>query len=226
MTEGPFRSDMPTQTFWNLPIEKRQALIEIAVEEFANNDYDNASISRIVTRLGIAKGSIYQYFADKQDLFLYLLELSNQKRLEYVQREIPEPDMDFWKLLRWQIGASTRAALAYPLLTKLFYRALRGSLPFHNEILQNMKLTGMERWQQLVRHGIAQGNIRNDIDAELAAVLLNAVFTEIGTHMMTVLGVDNERLHELDSAVFQTPEVERIFDQMLTMLERGIGSNH
>jgi AcrR family transcriptional regulator len=216
---------MPTQTFWNLPAEKRQSLIEVAVEEFANNDYDNASISRVVARLGIAKGSIYQYFADKQDLFLYLLELSNQKRMEYVQRETPsELEMSFWALLRWQIGASTRAALAYPLLTKLFYRAMRSNLPFHDEILQSMKTTGMERWQQLVRHGIEQGDIRNDTDPELAAVLLSAVFTEIGTHMMHVLGLDNERLHELDSAVFQTPEVERIFDTTLTMLERGIGT--
>ena len=51
---------MPTQTFWNLPSEKRDALIAIAVEEFASNDYDAASISRIVARAGIAKGSIYQ----------------------------------------------------------------------------------------------------------------------------------------------------------------------
>jgi AcrR family transcriptional regulator len=46
---------MPTSTFWNWPANKRQLLIDIAVEEFANNDYDNASISRIVARAGIAK---------------------------------------------------------------------------------------------------------------------------------------------------------------------------
>lgn len=217
---------MPTQTFWNLSAEKRQALIEVAVEEFANNDYDNASISRVVARLGIAKGSIYQYFSDKQDLFLFLLDLSNRTRLEYVQAEVPpEPGMSFWETLRWQIGASTRAALAYPLLTKLFYRAMRGNLPFHNEILHSMKTTGMERWQQFIRQGIAQGDIRKDTDPELAAVMLNAVFTEIGTYMLNVLGIDNVQLHELDSAVFQTPEVERIFDSTIMMLERGIGSN-
>ncbi len=216
---------MPTQTFWNLPNEKRQALIEVAVEEFANNDYDNASVSRIVARLGIAKGSVYQYFSDKQELFLYLLELSNQKRLDYIQREtMPNPQMRFWPLLRWQISASTRAALAYPLLTKLFYRAMRGHLPFHDEILRSMKATGMERWQQLVRHGIAQGDIRNDVDPELAAVLFNAVFTEIGTYIMTMLQLDNEHLHELDTNVFQTPEVERVFDSTLSMLEHGFGS--
>jgi len=216
---------MPTQTFWNLPTDKRESLIQIAVEEFANNDYDTASISRIVARAGIAKGSIYQYFADKQELFLYLLSLSNQKRLDYLQQEAPPPEqLDFWALLRWQIGASTRAALAYPLLTKLFYRAMQGNVPFHNQMMQEMKTTGLARWQQFVQQGVAQGTIDAHVDPALAAVMMSAVFTEVGTYLMTQLGLDTQPLHELDTARFETPEVDRIFDQVVSMLEHGLGT--
>ena len=215
---------MPTQTFWNLPAEKRERLIDIAVEEFANNDYDNASISRIVARAEIAKGSIYQYFDDKKELFLFLLNLSNQKRLEYVQSEAPpSAAMSFWQTLRWQVGASTRAGLAYPLLTRLFLRAMNGRLPFHDEMLANMKALGLQHWRNFVQAGIVGGDVDPAIDPELAAVMLSAVFNEVGMYLLQRLDIDSQLLHELDVTRFQTPEVERIFDDTIRMLERGIG---
>jgi len=215
---------MPTQTFWNLPADKRQALIDIAVEEFANNDYPNASIGRIVTRAGIAKGSIYQYFADKHDLFVFLLDLSNRKRLAYVQTEPPpEPNSGFWQTLRWQIGASTRAALAFPLLTKLFLRAMNGHLPFEDEILGNMRALALEHWRTFVQAGIAHGDVDPHVDPELAALMLNAVFNEVGGHILRRLSIETGALHELDVTRFQTPDVERIFDDTIRLLERGIG---
>ena len=64
---------MPSNTFLNLPDDKRERIISAALEEFANNDFRNASITRMVRSLGIAKGSVYQYFKDKKDLYLYLL---------------------------------------------------------------------------------------------------------------------------------------------------------
>lgn len=215
---------MPTQTFWNLPEAKRQTLIDLAVEEFANNDYDNASISRIVARAGIAKGSIYQYFADKQDLFLFLVDLSNRKRLEFVQAELPpEPGMSFWQTLRWQIGASTRAALAFPLLTRLFLRAMSSHLPFEDDMLGNMRVLALDHWRNLVQGGITQGDVDPDVDPDLAAMMLNAVFNEVGSYIMGRLNIEAGMLHQLDVRLLQTPEVERMFDDAIRLLERGIG---
>lgn len=214
---------MPTQTFWNLPEEKRQALIDICLDEFANNEYANASISRIVAQAGIAKGSIYQYFADKQELFLYLLDLSNQKRLDYLRNEgLPAADIGFFALLRWQMSASTRAALAYPQLTRLFYRAMAGNLPFHDEVITRMKATANEHLQQFVAHGIARGEIDANIDPQLAAVALNAIFAELGPFIMARLGLDPRQPRVDDLSRFSTPEVERIFDDVVGMLEYGL----
>jgi len=216
---------MPTQTFWNLPAEKREALVAVAVEEFANNDYNSASISRIVAQAGIAKGSIYQYFADKQELFLYLLELSNQKRLAFVQAEAPPASrMGFWALLRWQVGASTRAAMAYPLLTRLFYRAMQGSLPFRDAVAQQTEAIAREQWRGLLQRGVAEGAIDPQVDLDLAAAMMGAVFNAVGPHLMGRLGLADAPLHELDAAAFQRPEVEAVFDEVIAILERGLGA--
>lgn len=65
---------MPKQTFFNLPEEKRRRIVDCAVGEFAEHGYNMASISRMVAAAGIAKGSFYQYFEDKEDLYAHVID--------------------------------------------------------------------------------------------------------------------------------------------------------
>ncbi len=65
---------MPTSTFFNLPEAKRQRLIDAAWQEFTTVSYMDASINKIIQGAGISRGSFYQYFAGKEDLFAYLLQ--------------------------------------------------------------------------------------------------------------------------------------------------------
>ena len=59
---------MPTQTFFDLPAERRALLVREAIAEFSERPYAEASLSQIAQRTRIAKGSFYQYFTDKLDL--------------------------------------------------------------------------------------------------------------------------------------------------------------
>ena len=65
---------MPTQTFANLPAEKRIRIIKAAKEEFSQYSFYDASINRIIKEAQIPRGSFYRYFENKEDLFLYLLK--------------------------------------------------------------------------------------------------------------------------------------------------------
>lgn len=64
---------MPSATFFNLPAEKREKLLKAAREEFARVPFSDASINKIIQAAEIPRGSFYQYFADKEELFRYLM---------------------------------------------------------------------------------------------------------------------------------------------------------
>jgi len=66
-------SKLPKQTFFNLPEDKRQHLIEAVKQEFARAPLYEASIANIVKIADIPRGSFYQYFQDKEDAFNFLL---------------------------------------------------------------------------------------------------------------------------------------------------------
>lgn len=65
---------MPKPTFFNLPTDKKETLIDAAMKEFSRVPLFEASISNIIKEAGIPRGSFYQYFEDKEDVFYFLLE--------------------------------------------------------------------------------------------------------------------------------------------------------
>ena len=81
---------MPKDTFFNLPEEKRERIIEAAIDEFSAYPFHQARVTAIAEQAGIATGSCYQYFEDKKDLFKYLTELIAEKKLSYINRDIVE----------------------------------------------------------------------------------------------------------------------------------------
>ncbi len=56
-------------TFDRLPGEKKERILRAARTEFVQFPYEKTSINRILADAGVPKGSFYQYFDDKADLF-------------------------------------------------------------------------------------------------------------------------------------------------------------
>lgn len=91
---------MPKSTFINLKKEKREVLTDAFLREFAVKTYDEASITEVVKKLGIAKGSIYQYFNDKLDLFIYLIGECSTVKQKYTGSVERKSYPDFWSYFR------------------------------------------------------------------------------------------------------------------------------
>ena len=69
---------MPTVTWRNLPKEKRARITRAAITEFARRGFSSGSMNVIARDAGIAKGSLFQYFDDKLDLFTTVSRLANE----------------------------------------------------------------------------------------------------------------------------------------------------
>jgi AcrR family transcriptional regulator len=215
---------MPKPTFFNLPAAKRQAITEAAIDEFTAQPYAAASISRIVARAAIAKGSFYQYFADKQDLFLYLLDYAGRRQLALLQREaLPDPDLPFFPFLRRQMQASLAVGMADPRLAKLLYRAYYDELPFREAALAGLRETGRGYLEDLVRQGMACGDLDPDLDPGLAAFVIGTISGELGHYVLVRLGLDPRQTTWDGFTALQTPELERIFDDLIALLAHGLG---
>lgn len=88
---------MCSETFLRLPEEKRNRFLDAAWEEFSRVPFADASINKIVLKARVPRGSFYQYFESKENLFDYL----QHTVLEYLMAEygkfIQEAKGDFFK---------------------------------------------------------------------------------------------------------------------------------
>jgi TetR/AcrR family fatty acid metabolism transcriptional regulator len=49
--------------------DRRQSIVQAAIEVFGKNSFKNSNISEIAQKANVAEGTIYQYFKNKEDLF-------------------------------------------------------------------------------------------------------------------------------------------------------------
>jgi AcrR family transcriptional regulator len=61
--------------------ERREVIIRVATEVFAERGYDGASIDEIARRSGVSAPVVYDHFASKQDLYERLLERTRDELL-------------------------------------------------------------------------------------------------------------------------------------------------
>jgi len=64
------------EAFHNLEPVKKKRIINAALREFAEKDFQQASTNTIVKQARIGKGMLFYYFNSKQDLYLYLIDYS------------------------------------------------------------------------------------------------------------------------------------------------------
>lgn len=65
---------MPKETFYHLSEKKKQRIMDAAKKEFSRVPLAEASIAQIIKDAGIPRGSFYQYFEDKEDLYFYYFQ--------------------------------------------------------------------------------------------------------------------------------------------------------
>ena len=63
---------MPKDTFYNLDQEKKQKVINVLHEEFSQKPFSEVNVKSIVEKIGIARGSFYQYFENLEDSYFYI----------------------------------------------------------------------------------------------------------------------------------------------------------
>ncbi|SHE44155.1 TetR/AcrR family transcriptional regulator [Alkalibacter saccharofermentans] len=203
---------MPKETFYNLSEEKRMKIYQAALDEFSSHPYKQSSVNRIVQKSGIAKGSFYQYFEDKKDLYKYLIDEIYKRKISYLTPALKNPfEMNFFELLRDIYSSGIKFAKENPQLAKIGYYMLNDSgKEIYNEVLDEKKGDGMAIYKTMLELGMKRGDIRDDVNLDMAAYFLFQLGNSISNDFMEF---------------FDTGEQDQVFnlvDGMIDMLKSGI----
>lgn len=209
---------MPKQTFLNLPEEKRKVVIDAAIDEFAEYGLENASTNRIVANSGISKGSFYQYFADKQDVFLYLLTVLEREKMEYFKgKHPPSGNMDTFGYFRWMIKEGMEFNTSHPMLAQAISRVMFGEGMYYGNTFADVRERTSQGLKAMIQQAIQRGEVDPSVDVDLAVMVMETWSNAISTYIL------NEGMKQQDIMKWvRSAEVQERIDKMLYVMEYGL----
>ncbi|MFP4597322.1 MAG: TetR/AcrR family transcriptional regulator [Persicimonas sp.] len=169
--------------------DKRQRILAGALTAFAKKGFYNTKVSEIASQAGVADGTIYLYFKNKDDLLISLFEDRMEWIIERLRSELSAVEGDAVAKFRHMVTIHCRLAVENPELAEFITVELRQSAKFVKEY-ENPKFGDyLKILQGLIEEGQQVGRIRDDVDVRLVSracfgaldeVLLQLTLSEAG----------------------------------------------
>ena len=182
----------------------RESLLEAAERAVVEEGVEGASLQSIARRAGVAVGTIYNYFADRQELFRELFGQRRDELLHALDQAMKQTSRGAFDA---QLEAFARAFLAHYDMRRDFMRVVFASEPLRLQMMCDKQgrfrpfLNELQsRAERIVRVGVREKRLRED-DVELFA----QIFTGI---LKGVVATRIEQRGELEDAA---PRVVEIF---------------
>ncbi len=167
---------MPKQTLLNITAEKRERVLSEAAKLFAERGFEAGDMAALAERCGIAKGSLYTYFASKDELYLYVCRDGLARSRAAVWGTV-DPSWDVFRVLEHTFHAGVAFARRHPELVALYLSVasvgLEGAAV---KVSDDVERPTAERWTSLLRAGVDAGIVRADLDVPVTAWQINNAY--------------------------------------------------
>ncbi|OCB38836.1 TetR/AcrR family transcriptional regulator [Mycobacterium parascrofulaceum] len=173
---------MPTVTWARVDPARRAAIIEAAEHEFGAHGFSRGSLNVIARRAGVAKGSLFQYFADKRDLYAFIADIGSQRVRSYIEELIREldPSRPFFEFLTDLLDAWVAYFAEHPRERALHAAAsLEVDTDARVSVRSVIHRHYLEVLRPLVRDAQVRGDLRADSDTDALLSLLLLIFPHL-----------------------------------------------
>jgi len=169
MTEGPTKRALDAEA-------RRDRLVEAAMQHFAEHGYRGGRVEDIAAEVGVAKGTVFLDFGSKEGLFLAAYQRAVSRLPAWLDAPADVLDQGFWITLDWWIEGTERSNADdwVPNRLAMIGRYDTG-MGLRRPIDRYMRSEDPYGTLEFVEFGVNRGEIRDDVDAEMIASMLDWV---------------------------------------------------
>lgn len=153
---------------------KRDQIAEVAMRHFAEHGYRGARVEDIAAEVGVAKGTVFLHFGSKEELFLATFERAVRRLPAWLDVPAEVKDEGFWAVLDYWLERTEELLEEawVPNRVAMIGRYDTG-LGLRRPIDRFMRSEDPYGTLELVEFGVRRGQIRDDVDAEMIASMLD-----------------------------------------------------
>lgn len=199
--------------------DRKEELLEAALEEFSAKSFEEASLNRIIKDAGISKGTFYYHFQDKQALYLSLIQAAVDAKLEFMSTRlrdyVHDDDLSIFESLKLQARFGIEFAKEYPryyLLGLMFLKEKNNEI--YQVAMDMLGETSDAYYDHLLEKAMERGDIREGISKDFVRRILAFLLY---------------RFDELFDIKREDLDFDRIlldFDNLIGFIQSGLGTHN
>lgn len=161
--------------------DKREAILKAATKVFARNGFFQSQVADVARAAGVAAGTVYLYFRNKDDLLVSLFERTMRDAIAEGQAAlagITDPRDRLARIARMHLERLGRDRD----LAVVFQVELRQSTKFMQRFSSTYLRDYLGQIRDTLAHGQASGHFRADINPTIAAKIFFGALDEMATN--------------------------------------------
>jgi AcrR family transcriptional regulator len=163
---------------------RREQILETAAKLFAEHGYANADTQLLAEQLGVGKGTIYRYFASKEEVFLAAADRAMRLLHEQVEASI-HGILDPLKRIAAAIHAYLAFFAAHPEFVELLMQERAQFKDRNKPTYFQHREARVEQWRALYRTLIREGRVRDMPVERITDVMSDLVYGTMFTNYFT-----------------------------------------
>ena len=148
--------------------DKHKKILQAAIKVFAHNGFYNSKVSEIAKEAGVADGTIYLYFKNKDDILISLFEEEMENIIENMKEEMDKQEDLLSKLKRFAV-VQLNSKRDNPDLAAIMEVELRQSSKFMKEYVNKKFIEYLKIVSSIIKEGQQQGILKKDIDPTIVS---------------------------------------------------------
>ncbi|MGN6868007.1 MAG: TetR/AcrR family transcriptional regulator [Solirubrobacteraceae bacterium] len=169
------------------PGQRREQLIDAALEVILERGYARVSIEAIAREAGITRPVVYDHFPNLNRLLHAVIEREERMSLEQLDQVVPEEpgDQEPRELLADGLARFLNAVTTRPATWRIILLPLEGTPPIVRQHVQAGRAQVLARIERLVGWSVERGQLAHHLDVELTAHAIRDFCEQAGRMVLT-----------------------------------------
>lgn len=159
--------------------DKQKRIIEAAILEFSEKGFENANTNKIARNANISVGSLFKYFENKTDLFLYIVKLA-EAELESQIHSVLSMGKGFFETVGMILSLIDEYSKTDKALVRLYYEMTSiGQSSLVETVVSTLEKVAGSEYKTMIKDAQDRGEIRADVDPAVVAFILDNIFMSL-----------------------------------------------
>lgn len=196
------------QKFNNLESEKKERIINVALKEFARNGYEKASTNEIIKEAQISKGSLFNYFNSKKELYLFLIDYVGEV-IQSIYKEVDWSETDLFRRMKAIGLVKFKTYKRYPQVFDFMDSVSNEDASEVKGEIEKIRKNTLESGFEIIYKNIDWSKFRSDLDIQKVLDIID----------WTIIGFSEEQRKRINSIEDIGTEVLDEWDEYFDILK-------